>query len=81
MLQWQRMQQGSWRYEWSMNMKVNWPIQQLISRKQKKIHIRWLRQGEDLMNIEEEMVYVCKVEDRENLSEEEERLDEYLIDF
>jgi hypothetical protein len=81
MLQWQRMQQGSWRYEWPMKGKVKWPIQQLISRKQKQMLKRWLRQVENLSDTEEEMVYICEPEIGESLDEEEERSVEDLTDF
>jgi hypothetical protein len=77
----QQEEQGRWRYEWPMKRKVKWPIQQLIYRKQKKILRRWLRQVENLRNIEEEMVYVCELEDGESLSEEEEISTEDLIYF
>jgi hypothetical protein len=77
----QRMQQGRWRYEWPMKGKVKWPIQQLISRKQKKMLKRWLRQVENLSDTEEEMVYICEPKIGESLDEEEERSIEDLTDF
>jgi hypothetical protein len=83
MLKWKKMQQGEkgrWRYEWPMKKKVKWPIQQLISRRKKKILRRWLRQVENLRNTEEKMVYICEPEDGESLDGEE-RSTEDLIDF
>jgi hypothetical protein len=80
----QKMQQeaqGSWRYEWPMKQKVKWPIQQLISKKQKHMLRRWLRKDENLSDTEEDMVCICEPEDGENLSEEEERSTEDLTDF
>jgi hypothetical protein len=84
MLKWQSIQQGekgSWRYEWPMKKKVKWPIQQLISRKQKQMLRRWLRQVENLRNTEEDMVYICEPEYGESLSDEEGRSVGDLIYF
>jgi hypothetical protein len=53
----------------------------LIYRKQKKILRRRLRQVENLRSTKEEMVYICELEDREILSEEEEISAEDLIYF
>jgi len=42
---------------------------------------RWLRHTENLSELEEELIHVCKPETRRNLSDEEEkeRSDEHLI--
>jgi hypothetical protein len=56
-----------------MKMKVRWPIQQLTSRKKKQMLRRWMRQVENLNNIEEEMVYVCEPKYGESLGDEEGR--------
>jgi hypothetical protein len=53
----------------------------LISRRQKKNLRRWLRHVETLSATEEEMVYICEPEVGRNLSDEEERSIEDLIDF
>jgi hypothetical protein len=37
MLKMQQEAQGRWKYEWPLKRKVKWPIQQLISRRKKKI--------------------------------------------
>jgi hypothetical protein len=42
---------------------------------------RWLRHAKNLSATEEEVVYICEPEVGRNLSDEEERLVEDLIDF
>jgi hypothetical protein len=82
MLRMHQGEQGSWGYEWPMKQKVKWLVQQLISRRQKKVLRRWLRQVENISDREEEeMVYICRREDGENLGDEEERSTEYITDF
>jgi hypothetical protein len=64
-----------------MKGKVKWSIQQFISRKQKNMLKRWLRQVEILSDIKEEMVYIFEPKIGKSLDEEEERSVEDLVDF
>jgi hypothetical protein len=80
MLKMQQESTGSWRYEWPLKKKVKWLVQQLVSKRQRQVLRRWLRQDEGLSDTEE-MVCICEPEDGENLSEEEERSVEDLVDF
>jgi hypothetical protein len=73
MLNMQREEKGIWRYEWPMKQKEKWPIQQMISIRQKKKLRRWLRHAKTLSATEEDMVYICEPEVGKNLSDEEER--------
>jgi hypothetical protein len=72
MLKMQQEHKEAWRYEWPLKEEARWPIQQLFSRRQQQVLRRWLRQVENLSDIEEQ-VCICKPEVGENLSDEEEK--------
>jgi hypothetical protein len=82
MLKMQQEVRGSWRYEWPLKLKVRWLLSnKLVSRRQWQVLRRWLRHAENLSATKEEMVCVCEAEVGRNLSDEEERSAEDLIDF
>jgi hypothetical protein len=53
----------------------------LVPRRKQHVLTRWLRHDENLSDTEEDMVCVCEPEVGRNLSDEEERSVEDLIDF
>jgi hypothetical protein len=54
----------------------------LLARKQQKELRKWLRHIEDLIETEEEMVYICESNTGRHLSDEEEvRSDKYLTNY
>ena len=63
-------------------MKAKCPVQKLLSRKQQQELRRWLRELENLSDIEEELIHICELEIGRHLSDEEEvRSDKDLIKF
>jgi len=62
--------QGGWKYEWLLNKKARWPVQQLFSRRQQHKLRRWLRHAKNLSAVEEERVYICEPEVGRNLNDE-----------
>jgi predicted Mrr-cat superfamily restriction endonuclease len=61
-----------WRYEWPLNRKVKWHVQKLLARKMQQELRKWLRQVENLSDIEEKVIHICEPEIGRNLREEEE---------
>jgi hypothetical protein len=78
-----RMQQEAkvhWRYECPLKRKEKWLVQNLLARKQQQELRRWLRELENLSDIEEELIHICEPEIGRHLSDEEEvRSDKDLI--
>jgi hypothetical protein len=48
-----------------------WPVKELMARRQQRLLGRWLRHAENLNRPEEKMVQVCEPEDGRNLSSED----------
>jgi hypothetical protein len=59
-----------WRYEWPLNKKSKWPVQNLLARKQQQELKKWLRYAENLSDTE--LVCICEPEVGGTLSDEEE---------
>jgi hypothetical protein len=68
-----------WRYEWPLNKKSKWHVQNFLARKQQQELKKWLRYAESLSDTE--MVCICELEVGETLSDEEERSVSGLINF
>jgi hypothetical protein len=63
-----------WVYEWPMRKpKVNWPVKQLMVKRQQKLLKGWLRHAENL-NGPKQMVQVCELEAKRNLSDAEDEM-------
>jgi hypothetical protein len=60
-----------WVHEWPMKTKVNWPVKELMARRQHKLLRGWLRHTENLDG-PEEMVQICEPETGRILGEENE---------
>ena len=58
-------------YEWPMRTKENWPVKELMARRQCRLLKGWLRHAENLDG-PEEMVQICEPETGKILSEENE---------
>jgi hypothetical protein len=66
-----------WRYEWPLNRKAKWHVQNLLAKKQQQKLRKWLSYAKSLSDTEP--VCICEPEVGENLSDEEERLVSGLI--
>jgi hypothetical protein len=55
-----------------MKRKVKWLFQKLLSRKKQQELRRWLREVENLSDIEEKVIHMYELEIGRNLSDEEE---------
>jgi hypothetical protein len=55
-------------------LKVKWPVKELMVRRQRKLLKGWLTYAENLNGPEEEMVQVCEPETGRGLSDKENEL-------
>jgi hypothetical protein len=55
-----------------LKRKVKWHVQKLLARKQQQELRRWLREVENLSDIEEKVTHICEPNIGRNLSDEEE---------
>jgi hypothetical protein len=55
-----------------MRMKVEWPVRELVAKRQQRLLRGWLRHAEDLNELEEKVVHVYEPEAGRNLSDEDE---------
>jgi hypothetical protein len=56
-----------------LNRKVKWLVQKLLARKQQQELRRWLREVENLSDIEEKVIHICEPKIGRNLNDDEKK--------